>query len=158
MSQVAGAASGHWLEATARVEALLPEGARVSVLTQSGCAGCASRQGCGTGLLATRRQARPRQFTVAASCARSQGLTVGQTVRVGLPARRVLTGALAVYGLPLVTSLVAGGAAEVGLAPGHPLVPAAFLTGLAAGVLGLALWGRYQSPVSRPVLLDPSPP
>ncbi|WP_304525313.1 SoxR reducing system RseC family protein [Halomonas sp. I5-271120] len=154
MSLSVGMNSGHWLDATARVDALLPEGVRVSVLTQSGCAGCASRQGCGTGLLATKRKVRPRQFTIATS----SELSVGQTVRIGLPARRFLEGALAIYGLPLAMSLLAGGAAEAWLKPGHPLVPVIFLAGLACGVLGLALWGRYQSPVYRPVLLDPSPP
>ncbi|WP_458526355.1 SoxR reducing system RseC family protein [Onishia taeanensis] len=154
MSLAAGVAPGHWLEATARVEALLPDGARISVLTQSGCAGCASRQGCGTGLLASRRTAHSRQFTVSTTSA----LTVGQTVRVGLPARRFLGGALAVYGLPLMVSLVAGGAAEAWLAPGHPLVPLAFFAGLAGGMLALALWARWRSLAYRPVLLDPSPP
>ncbi|WP_192036666.1 SoxR reducing system RseC family protein [Halomonas sp. YLGW01] len=144
----------HCLEASARVEALLPEGARISVLTQSGCAGCASRQGCGTGLLASRKRQRAQQLIVHTS----RSLTVGQAVRVGLPARRFLSGAVAVYGLPLLTSLVAGGAAEAWLAAGHPLVPVAFLAGLAGGMSGLALWTRYQSPVYRPVLLDPSPP
>jgi sigma-E factor negative regulatory protein RseC len=154
MSLSVGMRAEHWIEATARVDERLPEGILVSVLTQSGCAGCASRRGCGTGLLATRRKARPRQFTIATSA----DLTVGQTVRIGLPARCFLQGALTIYGLPLTTSLLAGGAAEAWLAPGHPLVPVAFLAGLACGVLGLALWGRYQSPVYRPVLLDPSPP
>jgi sigma-E factor negative regulatory protein RseC len=154
MTASIGMTAGHWLEATARVDALLREGARVSVLTQSGCAGCASRKGCGTGLLATRRKARPRQLTIETS----SDLTVGQTVRIGLPARRFLQGALAIYGLPLVTSLLAGGAAEAWLAPGHPLVPVAFLAGLACGVIGLALWGRCQPGSYRPVLLNPSPP
>lgn len=153
MSMTADVSSDHWLQATARVEALIPGGAHISVLTQRGCDGCASRQGCGTGLLATRRQARPRQFTVTTSVP----LTVGQTVSIGLPSRRFLEGALAVYGLPLLTSLAGGIAAEIWLAPGHPLVPIAFLAGLFGGGLCLSLWGRYQSSTYRPVLLDPSP-
>ncbi|WP_136255426.1 SoxR reducing system RseC family protein [Onishia niordana] len=152
MSMTADVSSAHWLETTARVDELIPDGALISVLTQRGCDGCASRQGCGTGLLATRR-ARSRQFKVTTSVS----LTVGQTVSIGLPSRRFLEGALAVYGLPLLTSLAGGIAAEIWLAPGHPLVPIAFLAGLFGGALCLSLWGRYQASAYRPVLLDPSP-
>ena len=154
MSLIAGAASPGWLEASARVEALLPQGARVSVVTQSGCDGCASQKSCGAGVLTTQRHAHRRHLTVVTS----RGLTVGQTVRIGLPARRFLMGALAVYALPLLAALLAGGAAEAWLAPGSPWVPMAFLAGLAGGGVGLLVWGRYRPSACRPLLLDPSPP
>ncbi|WP_227368419.1 SoxR reducing system RseC family protein [Halomonas sp. M20] len=124
--------AAQWLEERGVVVALFAGGAWVEARSLSGCNGCA-KTGCGTGLLTRRRSSRLALYTDA-------GLCIGNRVRMGISPKSFLQGALIVYGLPLLTAVLAGGLAETLLSPGPLAVPFMF----AGGLLGGCLLSRHQ--------------
>nr|WP_299241931.1 SoxR reducing system RseC family protein [uncultured Halomonas sp.] len=116
-----------WLEERGVVVALFAGGAWVEARSQSGCNGC-TRSGCGTGLLRRRRPSNLAVYTDTPLC-------IGNRVRLGISSTRFLHGTLIVYGLPLLTAVLAGGLAEMLLSPGQLAVPFAFAGGLFVGCL-----------------------
>ncbi|MFC3283678.1 SoxR reducing system RseC family protein [Litchfieldella rifensis] len=133
----------------ARVVEPFSGGAWVEVVKRSSCQQCTARQGCGGGLLARFRPVRAQRVAVASE----RALREGERVQVALPATRFLQGALVVYGVPLMTALLAGGLAEAILNVGHAVVPLAFASGLAAGWGGVQWHERRHGARFRPRLL-----
>lgn len=142
-----------WLEESGRVVGTFAGGAWVVSESRAGCGGCAVRQGCGSSLL-TRWRRTPRL-----ALHTDQALEIGDRVRVGIPARRFLQGALIVYGWPLLLAICAGGITEGATSPGHVSVPLAFVAGLALGLLASRYQLRCRQRHYRPCLLAiESPP
>lgn len=131
------AAEADWLEASARVVDVFCGGVWVETQEQAGCHGCAARASCGSGLL-SRFRARPRLKVVT-----SQGFQVGDSVRLRIPARSLLSAALIAYAWPLLFAVVAGSVAESLAAPGHAVVPMMFAAGLIVGV-GVSRWHGWR--------------
>lgn len=139
-----------WLEEGAHVIGVFSGGVWVEAAPQRECYHCAAR-GCGRGLLARwRRPAQLRLYTTAV-------LSIGDRVRVGVPAEGFLHGALVVYGWPLLLAIMAGGLAEQWVPPGHVGVPLAFIAGLALGCFASRWQLRWHSRGYRPVLLAVEP-
>ncbi|WP_161599004.1 SoxR reducing system RseC family protein [Aidingimonas lacisalsi] len=135
---------------TARVVAPFSGGAWVAVVPAGGCQRCQSRQGCGAGLLSAWRRPAERRLAILAD----RPLRVGDSVRIGIDSKRVLNGALLVYGLPLCLSLVAGSVAEMAWPSYQGSVPMAFGAGLLAG-FGVSHWlARRWAGLYRPRLME----
>ncbi|SHF63555.1 positive regulator of sigma(E), RseC/MucC [Modicisalibacter ilicicola DSM 19980] len=137
-------ASTQWLEERAVVVALFDGGAWVEAKPQAGCGGCTTPS-CGAGLLARKRAPRLPIHT-------STPLRIGDHLRLGVPARGFLQGALIVYGLPLLTAILAGGLAEA-LALAHAGVPLTFVAGLLGGCLLSHHWLQRHRRRHHPILL-----
>lgn len=99
------------------------------------CGNCASAAACGTGADGIGTVARRLERRRFALCDADAGtLRVGERVVVGVDARALIKAALTAYGLPLLSSLVAGGMAHA-FAGGDLVVMASMLSGLGLGVL-----------------------
>lgn len=95
---------------------------------QSTCGQCQARKGCGTGLLAKHVGQRFSRLAVTTD----QDLQIGQQVMVSIPEQALLSGALMMYLLPLLTLFAAAVLARVAGA-GELVQIVAGLTGLCAG-------------------------
>lgn len=133
----------------ARVVEPFSGGAWVEVIKHSTCQQCTARQGCGAGLLARFRPRHARRVAVTSE----RALQEGERVQLALPATRFLQGTLVVYGMPLMTALLAGGLAEAILTAGHVVVPLAFTAGLAVGWGGVQWHARRHGTRFRPRVL-----
>lgn len=95
--------SARWIEQSARVVSVDPEGARVEPVEPGGCGTCGGN-GCGARRLAEVFSRKPRNFLVD----HRLSLAPGDRVVVGVPEGAVLRAAAVSYGLPLL--LLLGGA------------------------------------------------
>ncbi len=126
-------------------------GAWVEFTPLAGCQGCAASQGCGTGLWARWRGARPRHLAIDSH----RPLHPGERVAVALPARGLVQGALGLYGMPLIGALGLGAWGEARFGADNPAVILALLTGLALGAGLTRLVARYHGARYRPRLHEP---
>lgn len=110
------------------------------------CRACEEGRGCGAGVFAGLLSRTPTRVVV-----RAAGLRTGDQVVIGLDERRLLSGSMRLYGLPLA-GLVAGalGGALVGGAANDAAVLGGALAGLAA-----SLWAarRTREHAPEPVFL-----
>ncbi len=84
---------------------------RVRVGSTSGCTACESGQGCGGGIFARLVPKKPVTLTVSIDSA-SPVIKVGQKVLLGLPESFFLRWVTLLFGLPLISGLLAAGAAQ----------------------------------------------
>lgn len=105
---------------------------------RSACGGCASREGCGTGVIARAFGRR----TVTLKVLNRIGAGVGERVVIGLAESGLVRGALAVYAVPLL-GLFAGALCGQWLSAGSdPAAIAGAVAGLAGGLYWLARFSR----------------
>lgn len=125
------------IEETGQVIDVQGEFAWVESERRSSCGGCASREGCGTGVIA--RAFGNRAVTL--KVLNHIDARIGDRVVIGIAETGLVRGALAVYALPLVT-LFSGAMCGHLLANGSDL---AAITGAAAGLAaGLAWLARFS--------------
>jgi sigma-E factor negative regulatory protein RseC len=143
-----------WIEERGVVVTVGPGWAKVRVERQSTCGSCQARSGCGNGVLAQVLGRRALELTIADP----QGLAPGDRVTLGVRDQALVSGAFAMYLLPLAglilpPALLAAGLPELG--EGW-----AVLAGAAGFVLGLLLvrhWVRSRGAQFQPVLLAHEP-
>jgi sigma-E factor negative regulatory protein RseC len=128
------------IEETAQVVRI--DGAQVWVETRrrSTCSGCAAEKGCGTAVLSKVLGQRRTQIRVLSD----MSLAVGDQVVIGIEARSLVRGSLAVYAVPLLLLLL--GAVLGKLGAGSGLWANAEAASLVLGLGGLAaglLWLKY---------------
>lgn len=111
------------------------------------CRVCEEGRGCGAGVFGGLLSRSPSRFAIS----RVGGMKPGDRVVLGLDERRLLSGALRLYGLPLA-GLMAG--ALAGGAAGGAGNDVAVLVGASSGLV-IALWGLRQAigRVPEPVFL-----
>ncbi len=85
--------------------------ARVRVGSTSGCTACDSGQGCGGGIFARLVPKKPVTLTLSIDSS-TPAIKVGQKVLLGLPESFFLRWIALLFGLPLVSGLLAAGAAQ----------------------------------------------
>lgn len=149
---------GSMIVERARVESLeqTPAGAGrvvVSALSKQGCKLCDEGRGCGGGVFARLAvRAGPERRAVIAANPDDLALQVGDEVMLGLRDSALVTGALLIYGLPLLGLFVAAtGAFQFG--DSDLLVALAGLLGLAGGFLVGARLAPADSERFQPVVL-----
>lgn len=135
-----------WLEESAIVVDFFPGGVWVETSGSQGCFGCKASS-CSTRWL-SRWIPAPRLAVETELI-----LSVGDQVRVGVPSRAFLQGALTMYGWPLLLAMAAGGVAEWLTSPENPFVPILFAGGLLLGMLTGRWHSRRRSRFYCPVLL-----
>ncbi len=124
----------------------------VELLDAEGCGGCHAQSSCGVGLLGRVFRRSPSRFILP----RSEPLSEGDRVYVGLHPSALLIAAVVGFGLPLL-GLLLGSSSAVWLTPGNSDT-AALLGGLTGLLFGLASvrwrFRRAQSDARfQPVLL-----
>lgn len=118
------------ISATAQVVSLTSDGrARVRVNRETACARCAAGKGCGAGLLGRQRDAGELTLDVPGNLR----LQPNDAVELGIADGDLLRASLLVYGLPLVTAMLAAAAAHLANATDAATVVAG-LAGLLAGL------------------------
>lgn len=143
-----------WLEEQGVVVAADEAWATVRVERRSTCGSCSARSGCGNGVLSEvlgRRQLELR-------LANSHGLQPGDRVRLGVRDRALVSGAFAMYLLPLVGMMLAPitmGWIAPGLGDGVLILTG--IVGFALGLAGVRRWLRSQGDRFEPVLLGRQP-
>jgi len=126
------------IEETGQVVDVQGQFAWVESARRSACGGCASQEGCGTGVIA--RAFGNRSVTL--KVLNRIDARVGERVVIGISETGLVRGALAVYALPLVT-LFAGALCGHWLAGGSDLAAiAGAVAGLAAGLAWLSRFSR----------------
>jgi sigma-E factor negative regulatory protein RseC len=126
------------IEETGQVVDVQGEFAWVESERRSTCGGCATREGCGTGVIA--RAFSNRAVTL--KVLNHVGARVGDRVVIGISEDGLVRGALAVYALPLLT-LFAGALCGHWLADGSDLAAIAGAgAGLGVGLVWLARFSR----------------
>lgn len=137
------------IEQQARVVGIEHEQAWLEPVREHSCGLCGQTQGCGASLMGRFFGHRPR----ALRAENPIGARVGDSVMVGMEARALLEGVLAVYGIPLALVLAGavGGAVVLPL-PGQDV---ASIAGALAGLVlsGLWLWLGARRFGRRPVIL-----
>ncbi|WP_024327140.1 SoxR reducing system RseC family protein [Thioalkalivibrio sp. AKL19] len=144
----------NWIREQGTVLSVEGHAARVRIERQSTCGSCSARTGCGSGVLS---EVLGRK-AVEVSIGHPGTLQPGDTVTLGIRDQALVSGALAMYLLPLA-GLVAAPALLMLLAPGlgegaHLL---AGLAGFTAGLFGVRVWLRRRAPDLAPVLLERHP-
>ncbi|HUT41176.1 MAG TPA: SoxR reducing system RseC family protein [Gammaproteobacteria bacterium] len=126
------------IEETGQVVDVQGEFAWVESERRSACGGCASSEGCGTGVIA--RAFGNRAVTL--KVLNHIGAGIGDRVVIGISETGLVRGALAVYALPLLTLFV-GALCGQWLAGGSDVAAiAGAVAGLAAGLAWLARFSR----------------
>lgn len=124
--------------------------ATVRVERRSTCGSCSARSGCGNGVLSEVLGRRSLELRLA----NSHGLRPGERVTLGVHDRALVSGALAVYLLPLLGMMLVPitlGWILPGSAEG--LLILAGIAGFALGLAGVRRWLRGQGDRFDPVLL-----
>ncbi len=147
-------AMSEWIREQGTVLSVTGYEARVRIERQSTCGSCSARSGCGSGVLS---EVLGRK-AVEVSIGHPGTLKPGDTVTLGIRDQALVSGALAMYLLPLA-GLVAAPALLMLMAPGlsegfHLLAGA---LGFALGLLGVRTWLRRRAPDLAPVLLERHP-
>jgi sigma-E factor negative regulatory protein RseC len=128
------------IEETAQVVRVERGQVWVETRRRSTCSGCAAEKGCGTAVLSKVLGQRRTQIRVLAD----MSLDVGDQVVIGIAARSLVRGSLAVYAVPLLLLLL--GAVLGRLVAGSGLWASAETASLVLGLGGLAaglLWLKY---------------
>lgn len=128
------------LEQSAEVLVAEPGRTWVRAIESSSCGTCGG-QGCSTRRIAELFRRESRGFQVDSDLS----LVPGEHVVIGIPAGSVLSGALRVYGLPLMAMLL-GALLGQAWGPGDGPALVGLLAGAGAGIL-LARGGRSALPV-----------
>ncbi|AHE98886.1 SoxR reducing system RseC family protein [Thioalkalivibrio paradoxus] len=140
-----------WIEERGVVLAADAQWATVRVQRQSTCGSCSARSGCGNGVLAQVLGRRELELRLPNQ---QHGLHSGDRVILGIEDRALVSGAFAMYLLPLV-GLIAipavAGRVVPEIAEGWLVLAGA--AGFAAGLLAVRRWLRGQSGRLEPVLL-----
>lgn len=128
--------------------------ARVRIQRQSTCGSCSARSGCGSGVLSEVLGRKAVELGVA----HSGQLQPGDRVTLGIRDHALVSGALAMYLLPLV-GLIGIPVLVMLLFPGfgEGLYLLAGLLGFGAGLAGVRAWLRHRAPQLAPVLLERQP-
>ncbi|WP_018878315.1 MULTISPECIES: SoxR reducing system RseC family protein [unclassified Thioalkalivibrio] len=128
--------------------------ARVRIERQSTCGSCSARSGCGSGVLSEVLGRKAVEVTVG----HPGTLQPGDTVTLGIRDQALVSGALAMYLLPLAGLVAAPGLMMLvapGLGEGIHLLAGAL--GFAAGLYAVRVWLRRRAPDLAPVLLERHP-
>lgn len=148
------APTGAMAEESGRVVAVDEDVVWVETLRKAGCGRCDEPGGCGNpggdGVLLQRL--RDRVGHVRALNRTGVTLSVGDVVRVGVPADAILGAAWRLYVLPLLMMLAGALIGNV-LAPGDVGALAGAAGGLAAAFAGLRLLARHSPLPQQPVVL-----
>ncbi|WP_019628518.1 SoxR reducing system RseC family protein [Thioalkalivibrio sp. AKL10] len=143
-----------WIREQGTVLSVEGYAARVRIERRSTCGSCSARTGCGSGVLS---EVLGRK-AVEVSIGHPGSLQPGDTVTLGIRDQALVSGALAMYLLPLA-GLVAAPALLMlvvpGLGEGFHLLAGAL--GFAGGLLGVRAWLRRRAPDLAPVLLERHP-
>ena len=128
--------------------------ATVRMQRQSTCGSCSARSGCGNGVLSEVLGRRVLELRLA----NVHGLRPGDRVTLGIRDRALVSGALAMYLLPLFGLIAAPALLGVllpGLSEGWLVV--AGIGGFASGLMVVRRWLRTQGQRFEPVLLGCEP-
>lgn len=139
-----------WLEEQGVVVAADEAWAMVRVERRSTCGSCSARSGCGNGVLSEVLGRRELELRLA----NSHGLRPGDRVRLGMRDRALVSGAVAMYLLPLFGMMlvpITVGWIAPGLADGILIL--AGIAGFALGLAGVRRWLHGQGDRFEPVLL-----
>lgn len=114
------------------------------------CAKCASGKGCGQGVFSQLFSRRSAQLTLQ----NTQGLRVGQWVKVGVTPRAVLNASLLLYGWPLLLFLLVLVTGHYGLSLGQSAWGEWTLFGAALGIaaIGLRVAGHLRIKAMNPIV------
>lgn len=130
------------IEERGRVVAIGRDGIWVESVSRSACHGCAAKSGCGTGLLGDFWSSASRVY-VSATPDLLRGVSLHDTVVIGIAENTLASSALMVYLLPLVFMLAGAiGGEAVYSEPGA-------IIGAVAGLLGGGMLVRLHSHLNR---------
>ncbi|MCR8923307.1 SoxR reducing system RseC family protein [Dasania sp. GY-MA-18] len=130
----------------ARVLAVEPQHLWVETLQKSTCNSCTAQKGCGYGLMNEAAHQRRNHLRVAIPAADSHHYQLDDKVELEFPEQLLVSGAMLVYLLPLLTMLAAGAVASLWFNR-EGLIVLASIMGLA---LGFALvWWRSRQQASN---------
>ena len=126
------------LTETGRVVAVQSDCLWIETVRRSTCGSCSAQKACGHGLLNAAQTDRVHHVRVLLGRYSANDFQIGDEVTISIPERVLVTGALLVYILPLLT-LLAGALLAASIWPGD----AAALLGAGAGFsigLGMVRW------------------
>ncbi len=143
-----------WIEEQGVVVAADDAWATIRVQRQSTCGSCSARSGCGNGILSEVLGRRSLELRLA----NSHGFCDGDRVTLGISDRALVSGALAMYLLPLLGLILVPVAMTLvlsELAEGWLIL--AGLAGFALGLMSVRGWLRRQRLRFSPVVLAHEP-
>ncbi|MFO8003583.1 SoxR reducing system RseC family protein [Thioalkalivibrio sp.] len=146
-----------WIEERGVVVTADASWAMVRVQRQTTCGSCSARSGCGNGVLSEVLGRRALELRLA----NAHGLRPGDRVILGIRDRALVSGAVAMYLLPLfglIASPVLARTLSSELGEGWLIV--AGISGFVLGLVAVRRWLRAQGQRLDPVLLghEPAPP
>ena len=143
-----------WIEERGVVVTADESGATVRVQRQTTCGSCSARSGCGNGVLSEVLGRRVLELRLA----NAHGLRPGDRVILGIRDRALVSGAMAMYLLPLFGLIAPPALARTlfsELPEGWLIVAGA--SGFALGLMAVRRWLRAQGQRFDPVLLGHEP-
>ncbi|WP_018138081.1 MULTISPECIES: SoxR reducing system RseC family protein [unclassified Thioalkalivibrio] len=145
---------GHWIEEQGVVLAAEAHSARVRIERQSTCGSCSARTGCGSGVLSEVLGRKAVEVTIG----HPGQLRAGDRVIIGIRDQALVSGALAMYLLPLLGLVAVPGL----LMLAWPLLGEGWLmlagaAGFVLGLGGVRYWMRHRAPDLAPVFLRREP-
>lgn len=139
-----------WIEEQGVVVAADEAWATIRVLRQSTCGSCSARSGCGNGVLSEVLGRRSLELRLV----NSHRLCHGDRVTLGIPDRALVSGALAMYLLPLLGLILIPVFMTLMLpGVGEGWLILVGLAGFALGLMGVRGWLRRQRQRFSPVIL-----
>ncbi len=139
-----------WIEEQGVVVAADDAWATIRVLRQSTCGSCSARSGCGNGVLSEVLGRRSMEIRLA----NSYGLCFGDRVTLGISDRALVSGALAMYLLPLLGLILVPAFLTLVLpGVGEGWLILAGLGGFGLGLMGVRGWLRRERQRFAPVVL-----
>lgn len=143
-----------WIEEQGVVVLADEEWATVRVERRSTCGSCSARSGCGNGILSEVLGRRALQLRLP----NSAGLRIGDRVTLGVRDQALVSGAIAMYLLPLAGLMLAPITLGWLMPAVHDgLMIVAGMAGFGLGLLGVRGWLRRQGDRFTPVLLGRYP-
>ncbi len=143
-----------WIREQGQVLSVDGYTARVSIQRQSTCGSCSARSGCGSGVLSEVLGRKAVELSVV----HSGHLQPGDSVTLGIRDHALVSGALAMYLLPLA-GLIGVPVLAMLLLPGfgEGVYLLGGVLGFGAGLAGVRIWLRRRAPELAPVLLERHP-
>lgn len=136
----------------AKVIAIESGNVTVECVTKSACSACASKSSCSSGVVSAAYGEKTQRFSFQQD--EKQGLSLGDSVDIGIAEQSLLKGAFLVYVLPLLCFIAAALVADKLVeGPEWLTIVSAFVSGLVGYLLSRYFLQRNKGKL-QPILLD----
>ncbi|CAA0080595.1 SoxR reducing system RseC family protein [Zhongshania aliphaticivorans] len=127
---------------TGRVVGIEDKALWVETIRRSTCGSCAAQKGCGQGLMNKATDGRRNQLRVLLGSQSADAFHLDDEVEISIPERALITGAMMVYLLPLL-SMIAGMALASQYASSDGVAAVGALLGFVLGMVFVRLHAMY---------------